>query len=205
MKKLLIETNYHPKITLVEGFGGQTTTGNLFVEVVLTTIEKLNGNGRYYSRELWDREIEKFNKRIQAETTETCGELDHPDSQIINLKNVSHAIRKVWWNGDNIVGLMEIFCDEGLKGTSSGRIAGAILRNGLKMGVSSRGMGSIEEVGEVQEVQDDFELLTWDLVSNPSNANSWTKTQLNENKIPKISRINQIITEILCSNGQCPL
>lgn len=207
MKKLLIETNYHPKITLVEGPGGQTSGGNLFVEVVLTTIEKLNGNGRYYSRELWDREIEKFNKRIQAETTETCGELDHPDSQIINLKNVSHAIRKVWWSGDNIVGLMEIFCDEGNKGTSSGRIAGAILRNNLKMGVSSRGMGSIEEVGEVQEVQDDFELLTWDLVSNPSNANSWTKTQLNENKVPtqKWSRINQIITEILCSNGQCPL
>ena len=129
-KQLLIETRYfNPSpVRLLEGQGNG---GNVFVEGILATVEERNGNGRYYPRELWEREIDKFQQKIDQRSTETCGELDHPDSQIINLKNSSHAIRKIWWEGDKIMGLIEIFSDMGEKGTPSGRIFGALIKNGL--------------------------------------------------------------------------
>lgn len=207
--QLLIETrSFIPKpVTLLENQG---RGGNVFVEGILATVEVRNGNGRYYSRDLWEREINKFNQKIKQNSTETLGELDHPDSQIINLKNSSHAIRKTWWNGDNIMGLIEVFSDQGELGTTSGRIAGALIKNGLNIGISSRGMGSLEQIGEVMEVQDDFSLLTWDLVSNPSNPNSWMKksSSLHENQSPTqnpYNKVNSIITDILCSKGTCPI
>ena len=207
-KQLLIETRYfNPSpVRLLEGQGNG---GNVFVEGILATVEVKNGNGRYYPRELWEREIDKFTQKINQRSTETCGELDHPDSQIINLQNSSHAIRKIWWDGDKIMGLIEIFSDMGEKGTNAGRIAGALVKNGLNIGVSSRGMGSLKQVGEIMEVQDDFELLTWDIVSNPSNPNSWmTPTSLNESRTTQLdpyNKVNSLITEILCAKGTCPI
>jgi hypothetical protein len=206
-KKLLIETQqFKPNpVTITEGL---KNGGNIFVEGVLATVEVKNGNGRYYKKDLWEREIENFQKKISQTTTETCGELDHPDSQVINLKNASHAIKKIWWDGDEVMGLIEVFCDPGYKGTNSGRIAGALISNGLTIGVSSRGMGSLKQMGEVMEVQDDFELLTWDLVSNPSNPDSWmVSNSLNEGKSSSFnsySKVDSIVTEILCSKGSCP-
>jgi len=207
-KQLLIETrHFDPKpIRLVEGVN---KGGNIFVEGILATVEVKNGNGRYYKRELWDREIDNFTRKIQMKSTETVGELDHPDSQVINLKNASHAIREVWWRGDEVWGKIEIFADSGDLGTTSGRIAGALVRNGLIIGISSRGMGSLKQMGEVMEVQDDFELLTWDLVSNPSNPDSWMKNgALNESRstyLDPYARTNSLITEILCAKGTCPI
>ena len=207
-KQLLIETRYfNPSpVRLLEGQGNG---GNVFVEGILATVEERNGNGRYYPRELWEREIDKFIEKINQRSTETCGELDHPDSQIINLKNASHAIRKIWWDGDKIMGQIEIFSDMGEKGTPSGRIFGALIKNGLLVGVSSRGMGSLKQVGEIMEVQDDFELLCWDAVSNPSNRNSWmSPTSLNESRTTQLdpyNKVNSIVTEILCTKGTCPI
>jgi hypothetical protein len=207
-KQLLIETRHFiPQPTrLVEGM---KNGDNIFVEGILATVEVKNGNGRYYPRELWEREIDNFQQKIDQKTTETCGELDHPDSQIINLQNASHAIRKIWWEGDKILGLLEVFSDPGIKGTTTGRIAGALINNGLTIGVSSRGMGSLKQKGELMEVQDDFELLTWDIVSNPSNPNSWMKNgSLNESRttyLDPYARTNSILTEILCTKGTCPI
>ena len=207
-KQLLIETRqFVPKpVRILEGM---RNGGNVFVEGILATVEIKNGNGRYYKRELWEREIDNFQRKIQQKTTETCGELDHPDSQIINLKNASHAIRKIWWEGDEILGMVEIFSDPGEKGTVSGRIAGALVNNGLIIGISSRGMGSLKESDGVMEVQDDFELLTWDLVSNPSNPDSWMKNgSLNESRstyLDPYARTNSLLTEILCAKGTCPI
>jgi hypothetical protein len=207
-RELLIETRrFTPSpIRLIES---ANTNGNVFVEGILATVEVKNGNGRYYKRELWEREIENFTRKIQQKSTETVGELDHPDSQVINLKNASHAIREIYWRGDEIWGKVEIFSDMGDLGTSSGRIAGALVKNGLIIGISSRGMGSLKQMGEVMEVQDDFELLTWDLVSNPSNPDSWMKNgALNESRttyLDEYSRTNSIITEILCAKGTCPI
>jgi hypothetical protein len=207
-KQLLIETrHFDPKpMKLVEGM---SKGGNVFVEGILATVEVKNGNGRYYKRELWEREIDNFTRKIQMKSTETVGELDHPDSQVINLKNASHAIREVWWRGDEIWGKVEIFADPGELGTSSGRIAGALVRNGLIIGISSRGMGSLKQMGEVMEVQDDFELLTRVLVSNPSNPDSWMiNGALNESRttyLNEYARTNSILTEILCAKGTCPI
>lgn len=208
-KQILIETRqFKPNpVTITEVSGD--LGGNIMVEGILATVEVKNGNGRFYKRELWERELDNFQKKINQKSTETCGELDHPDSQIINLKNASHAIRSLRWDGDEIIGTVEIFCDPGDKGTNSGRIAGALVRNGLMIGISSRGMGSLKQVGEIMEVQDDFELLTWDLVSNPSNPDSWMiNTSLNEGKSSPFNpyqKVDSIVTEILCANGTCPI
>jgi hypothetical protein len=207
-KELLIETRQF-KPSLLNLVEGTATNGNIFVEGILATVEVKNGNGRYYPRELWEREIDNFKSKISNRSTETCGELDHPDSQVINLKNASHAIREIWWNGDKIMGKVEIFADMGDLGTTSGRIAGSLVRNGLIIGISSRGMGSLKEVSGVMEVQDDFELLTWDLVSNPSNPDSWMKNgALNESRstfLDPYAKTNSIVTEILCAKGTCPI
>ena len=197
MKSLLIETlpfNVSP-ITLTEG---KSTSGNPLVEGILATVEVKNGNGRYYSKELWDRELKKYN--VLVKERRACGELDHPDSQVINLKNVSHNISKLWWDGDNVMGSIELLP------TPSGNILKALIGAGIKVGVSSRGMGSLKQVGEVLEVQDDFDLLCWDFVSTPSNPGSYM-TPLNEGlstSINPYSKVNSIITDILCANGTCP-
>jgi hypothetical protein len=198
MKSLLIEVtpfNVSPK-SLNES--RDKTSGNPLVETILTTVEEKNGNGRYYSKELWEREINKYAELVNERRA--LGELDHPDSQIINLKNVSHNITKVWWNGNKIMGILEILS------TPSGNIVKSLIESGIKIGVSSRGMGSLKQVGEVLEVQDDFDLLGWDIVSTPSNPNSWM-SPLNEGitTLNPYSKVNSIVTEILCSNGTCPI
>ena len=200
MKKLLIET-HTVKISpsqLTENVNKES--GNLLVEGILATAEVKNGNGRYYSRSLWDREMDKYNELI--EQRRSMGELDHPESTVINLKNVSHLISEYWWDGDNVMGKIEILP------TPSGNILKELIKSGVTVGVSSRGMGSLEEnrMG-VLEVQDDFELLCWDFVSTPSNPGSYMAT-LNEGKNTftyDYSNVNKTIHEILCSKGSCPI
>jgi len=200
MKQLLIETNMfraNPK-SLVEGKGG-----NMIVEGILATAEVRNGNGRYYSRELWEREIDKYVSENVSQN-KALGELDHPDSQIVNLKNVSHNIKKIWWDGDKVMGAIELLP------TPSGNILTSLFQNNIPVGVSSRGMGSLKQMGEIMEVQDDFELLCWDFVSTPSNPGSYMAPvgNLNESKTSSTYsyyKVNKVLTEILCSNGTCPL
>jgi hypothetical protein len=207
-RKLLIGV---PKIispksqNIVEAIESSNNGNILLKNVLVITAEEENGNGRYYPKKLWERELNKFIQKIQEATTETVGELDHPDSQIINLKNGSHIIRSLKWVGDEVRADIEVLCDMGPKGNEAGRILGSYLRNGLAIGFSTRGLGSIEQRGDIMEVQDDFEFLTIDAVSNPSNQGSWGR--LNENKQSKdpYYKIHSIITDILCSNGSCPI
>jgi hypothetical protein len=202
MKQVLIETQYFSAkpVKLTEG---KSSTGNPVVQGILATAEVKNGNGRYYSKDLWEREIDKYMENVNA--NRALGELDHPDSSIINLKNVSHNIKKIWWDGDNVLGAIEILP------TPSGNILKALFENSIPVGVSSRGMGSLKQMGELMEVQDDFELLCWDFVSTPSNPGSYMKEVgiMNESKLPKqtnkYQKVNSIITDILCSNGSCPI
>jgi len=198
-KQLLIEThsiNITP-IQLTENVNKKN--GNLLVEGILATAEVKNGNGRYYSKSLWDREMSKYKELV--EQRRAMGELDHPDSQVVNLKNVSHIITEYWWDGDNVMGKIEILP------TPSGNILKELIKSGVTVGVSSRGMGSLEQNGNVMEVQDDFELLCWDFVSTPSNPGSYMTT-LNEGKqvvTYNYANVNKVIHEILCSKGSCPI
>jgi hypothetical protein len=201
-KQILVETisfKVNPK-QITEGIN---KSGNLIVEGLLATAEKVNGNGRYYSREIWEREISRYNDE-HVKNNNAVGELDHPDSSVVNLKNACHNIKKIWWDGDRIYGQLEILP------TPSGNILKALIQSGITVGVSSRGMGSLKQIGETLEVQDDFTLLCWDFVSTPSNKGSWMEpVNLNEglslNSFNKYSKVNSIITDILCSNGTCPV
>ena len=138
-------------------------SGKLIVKGVLQRAEAKNQNGRIYPREILEREADKYTSDF-IKQRRAMGELDHPESSVVNLQNVSHNVKEMHWEGDNLLGTVEVL------GTPSGNILKELFKSGIKLGISSRGMGSVESVneGEAQEVQDDFELIAFDFVSNPS-------------------------------------
>ena len=182
---------------------------SLIVSGILQRAEAKNQNGRVYPMEILKREVQQYIEGPIKERRAT-GELDHPDSSVINLQNVSHNIRKIWWKGDDVMGEVEIL------DTPAGKILKELFRNGITVGISSRGMGSVKEnmtEGTV-EVQDDFELLCWDFVSTPSTHGAFMTPKMNKhineikNKLPKYkyTNVNNIIRDILCDNtGICRL
>ena len=140
--------------------------GRLVVRGVLQRAESKNQNGRIYPREVLMREAKKYAKEFIGQNR-AMGELDHPESSVVNLANVSHNIKEMHWEGDNLLGTVEVLS------TPSGNILTELFKSGIKLGISSRGMGSVETVSEAgdepsQEVQPDFELIAFDFVSNPS-------------------------------------
>ena len=185
-----------------------STSKNLIVEGVVQRADAKNQNGRVYPKDTLKREVEKYVEGPIAENR-ALGELDHPDSSIINLKNVCHNITKLWWDGDDLMGRIEVLP------TPSGNILKQLFINNITVGISSRGMGSVKPLGEgTVEVQDDFELLCWDFVSTPSTQGAFmrpTGNTMNESYDPtviakpsKYSKVNQLISEIICSQtGIC--
>ena len=202
-KSLLIEYSiFTPKTTqITEGVKG---TRNLLVEGVVQRADSKNQNGRVYPKHILENEVEKYIASSIAENR-ALGELDHPESTVINLKNVSHNIKSLWWDGDDLMGKIEVLP------TPSGNILRELFANNITVGISSRGMGSVQPLGEgTVEVQDDFELLCWDFVSTPSTQGAFMKpTGLNENFNPnlnqnKYSKVNSIISDIICTqSGVC--
>ena len=140
--------------------------GKLVVKGVLQRAEAKNQNGRVYPRNILVRESKKYDENF-VKQNRALGELDHPDSSVVNLQNVSHNVKEMHFEGDNLVGTVEILT------TPSGNILKELFKNGIKLGISSRGLGSVEVVREsngdtVSKVGDDFELIAFDFVSNPS-------------------------------------
>ena len=140
--------------------------GKLVVKGVLQRAEAKNQNGRVYPRDILVRESKKYDENF-VKQNRALGELDHPDSSVVNLQNVSHNVKEMHFEGDNLVGTVEILT------TPSGNILKELFKNGIKLGISSRGLGSVEMVQEangdtVSKVGDDFELIAFDFVSNPS-------------------------------------
>ena len=178
---------------------------SLIVSGVLQRADAKNQNGRVYPKEILKREVEAYMQGPVAENR-AMGELDHPESSVINLQNVSHTIKKCWWEGDNVMGDVEILP------TPAGNILKALFAAGVTVGISSRGMGSVSDnlsEGTV-EVQDDFELLCWDFVSTPSTHGAFMSPKanrsINENKQQnyKYTNVNNIIRDIICDNtGNC--
>ena len=161
-----------------------------------------NGNGRVYQKPTLAREVEGYQKSIKERRS--LGELDHPDESVVNLKNASHLVSKMWWDGDNVMGKIEVL------DTPSGRILKDLLKAGVKLGISSRGLGSVSEANGVTMVEDDFQLICFDIVSEPSTPGAYMKPQksmssppmdseigvyLNENK--EKSNLNDLIQDIL--------
>ena len=137
--------------------------GKLIVHGVLQRAEAKNQNGRVYPREILERESQKYGQEF-VKQKRSLGELDHPDSSVVNLQNVSHNVTEMHWEGNNLVGTVEVL------GTPSGNILKELFKAGIKLGISSRGMGSVEPMqeGDGQKVGQDFELIAFDFVSNPS-------------------------------------
>lgn len=208
MKKLLIDTIlFNPtKVQLNEAM---TKDGRMIVRGILQRADAENQNGRIYPKNLLLREIKKYIGREIAENR-AYGELDHPESSIIEFKNVSHIIREIYWDGNDVIGKIEIL------DTPSGRILMSILKAGGATGISSRGMGSVTESdgGRTVTVEEDFDLIGWDFVTNPSTQKAFpveVKESINESVKRKIiqnkySAIDTIVRDIICeANGACKL
>ena len=154
--------------------------GVLYLSGRIQTADKKNGNGRSYPFKVLKREIDNY-KKIVADNR-ACGELDHPDDSVINLKNVSHIVTDCWWEGKDVMGKIKVL------DTPSGRILKDLIKAGVKLGISSRGLGSVKEsMGGGIVVQEDFELICFDIVSEPSTPNAFvypkSKRGMYENKI----------------------
>jgi hypothetical protein len=173
--------------------------GRLIVEGVVQRADAKNGNGRVYPKDTLEREIQKY-KDTYIKENRALGELDHPESPIINLKNVCHNILELWWQGDDVMGKIEILP------TPSGNILKALLLAGITVGISSRAMGSVKQIGETVEVQDDLDIVCWDFVSTPSTQGAFMEIvseglNYNNQQDNKLTKINELITDILCNRA----
>ena len=165
-KQLLVD--YIPfEVTAQQINESLAKNGKLIVAGVLQRADSKNQNGRVYPHDTLMREAENYAK-VQVAERRALGELDHPDSSVVNLNNVSHNVLEMHWKGKDLIGTVEVL------GTPAGNILKELFKSGIKLGISSRGLGSVEELSEddgenpTVKVKDDFELIAFDFVSNPS-------------------------------------
>lgn len=176
--------------------------GSVYLVGVIQRAGTKNGNGRVYRKETLQREVENYQKAIRERRA--IGELDHPDDSVVNLKNSSHLVTKTWWDGDRVMGKIEVL------DTPSGKVLKALLKSGVKLGISSRGLGSVKESNDgTIMVEDDFQLICFDIVSEPSTPNAYLEPEgqnrsrismaLSENKqnTSKTQKMNDILDDIL--------
>lgn len=200
MKQLLVDYMDFQISPQVVAESMAANNGKVIVHGILQRAESKNHNGRIYPKPILMREAKKY-KEVYIGQNRAMGELDHPDSSVVNLKNVSHNIVDVWWKGDDLMGKIEVLT------TPSGNILRELLQAGIRLGISSRGLGSVKPVNEeggdgTVMVQDDFEILCWDFVSNPSTHGAFMKP-MNEGvdplqkQINQYAKINSLIQDIL--------
>jgi hypothetical protein len=170
--------------------------GKLFVKGVIQRADTLNQNGRIYPKDILFKEVENYRKVVQERRA--MGELDHADDPVVNLKNVSHLITDIWADDEVVYGKIEILP------TPMGSIARNLIESNVKIGISSRALGSVRSRGDADIVQDDLHLICWDLVSEPSTPGAYMMREAKEvdprilNKIfSKSDRIDRIANDIL--------
>jgi len=189
MAQLLVDvTPFRPTIT-----ESKTKPGVFEVEGVMQRAKAENQNGRVYSKAILERECSKYIKEF-VERGNAFGELDHPESPVVSLKNASHIVKELWWKGNDLMGKVELL------NTPAGNIVKEIIKAGHTIGISSRGTGSVQQTNEGQlEVQPDFELVCWDFVSNPSTHGAFMNpVSLNESKgANRYTNLDSIINDIL--------
>jgi len=169
--------------------GGMILTGKL------QEAEVQNGNGRIYPRKILEREMKNYTMLIKE--SRALGELDHPDDSIINLKNASHMVTDAWWDGNNVMGKVKVL------NTPSGKILQQLVNDGVKLGISSRALGSVNESEGSTIVQEDLQLICFDFVSEPSTPNAYMGLQEAKNIrietdiFDKKYKLNRMLNEIL--------
>ena len=163
--------------------------GGMILSGVMQRADAQNGNGRVYPRAVLMREMETYTKLVKERRA--LGELDHPEDSVINLKNASHLVTDCWWDGDDVMGKVQIL------NTPSGQVLQELVKSGVKLGISSRGMGSVTEQQGKTIVEDDFQLICFDFVSEPSTTGAF---MLREHKEPNIftkaDKINRALNDI---------
>ena len=179
------------KATLTES---KTKPGVFEVIGVMQRAGAKNQNGRIYNRNILEREVQKYMNNF-VKVGNAYGELDHPESAIVSLKNASHVVKDLWWEGDDLIGKVELL------NTPAGNIVREIIKGGHTIGISSRGTGSVQQTNEgTLMVQPDFELVCWDFVSNPSTHGAFMNPiNLNEGvvQVGKYDKLESIINNIL--------
>lgn len=164
--------------------------GGIILSGVMQRAEARNGNGRIYPLPILEREMNNYKRLVQERRA--LGELDHPDQSVINLRNVSHLVTEVWWNGNDVMGKIQVL------NTPSGQVLKELVNAGVKIGISSRGTGSVRENRGETIVEDDFQLICFDIVSDPSTQGAF---MMQENKQSLIesreTKINNLINNIL--------
>ena len=164
------------------------------VEGVMQRAGAKNQNGRIYEKDLLMREAKKYVDEF-VKNGNAFGELDHPESAVVSLKNASHVVKDLYWDGDDLMGKVELL------NTPAGNIVKEIIKAGHTIGISSRGTGSVQQTNEgYLEVQSDFELVCWDFVSNPSTHGAFMNpVSLNEGtqQLDKYGKVHSIINDIL--------
>jgi len=167
--------------------------GALYLTGVMQRADARNGNGRVYPESILRREVENYKKLIKERRS--LGELDHPDDSVVALKNASHMVIDIWWEGKDVMGKIKI-----LKHTPNGQILEGLIKDGVQLGISSRGLGSVrEEMGNTM-VEDDFQLLCFDMVSEPSTQNAFMglrESKNHTNIFTKADKINRALNDIV--------
>jgi len=204
-KDLLIEYSIFTPTKRRLSEGTANGNGNMIVSGLVQACDKPNANRRIYPYDTLKSQVELYIKGPIAENR-ALGELDHPETSVINLKNVSHNILKLWWDGKNLFGDIEILP------TPSGNILRQLFANNITVGISSRAMGTVSPIGEgLVQVEDDLELICWDFVSTPSTYGAYVRpvSGLNESynlqqETNKYQRSNRLVSDIICSlSGVC--
>jgi hypothetical protein len=201
--KLLTETmTFEYDSTLLKE-QASLSDGKFLMKGILQKADTLNQNGRVYPLDILAREVRNYQRFI--EEGRALGELDHPDTSVVELKNVSHVIREAHMNGDICYGTLEVL------NTPNGQILKSLVESGVKIGISSRGVGSTKNDGGHQVVQDDFQLICWDIVSEPSTPGAFVMKEgrdLTSAEIDQVraffgpgDKINRIMNSILEWNG----
>jgi hypothetical protein len=174
----------------------QQNEGRLLMKGVLQKADTLNQNGRIYPQVILDREVRNYQKFIAE--SRALGECDHPDSSVVELKNASHIVREAYMDGDTCYGLVELL------DTPSGKILQSLVESGVTLGISSRGVGSTKRQGDTDVVQDDFQLICWDFVSEPSTPGAFMMKEglaIREKDLDKVfnksDRVHRLFNDIL--------
>lgn len=174
----------------------RVNNGKIIMRGVLQKADTLNQNGRIYPRPILEREVRNYQKFIKE--NRALGECDHPESSVVELKNASHIVREAYMEGDVCMGTVELL------DTPSGKILQSLVESGVTLGISSRGVGSTRRDGDYDVVQDDFQLICWDYVSEPSTPGAFMMREgreISENDLRKhfkrSDRVDRIFNDIL--------
>lgn len=170
----------------------EVANGTLYLTGIMQCADKLNGNGRVYPHSVLEREMKNYTKIINERRA--LGELDHPEDSVVNLRNASHMVTSVWWDGKNVMGKVKVL------NTPSGQILSSLVQSGVKLGISSRGLGSVhEDKNGATVVEDDFQLICFDFVSEPSTPEAYMSVNesMERKMFTKADRINRILNSIV--------